>query len=277
MKYFLDTEFLEGPQKKTLFGFKTGLTKPTIDIISIGIVSEDGRELYAISKDFNLKEAWNRYEIKHKRISDKNTIKVKEYWIRENVLKSIFNQMDFWHRKDFEWREWDDKNIDKRVKPKFTLENFTKYLNIFGKTNDRIAREVLEFTLDPTSTGYKKWLGSLDSYINGLKCNSTEKPSFYAYYADYDWVVFCWLFGRMIELPKGFPMYCIDLKQLLDDKAEEHITKIAYNTGNHTILTLKESLKDINDSVDYPKKENEHNALDDARWNRRLFDYLNSI
>ena len=36
MNYFLDTEFLEGTQKK-LFG----QSKPTIDLISIGIVAED--------------------------------------------------------------------------------------------------------------------------------------------------------------------------------------------------------------------------------------------
>jgi hypothetical protein len=27
---------------------------------------------------------------------------------------------------------------------------------------------------------------------------------------------------------------------------------------------------------DYPTQENEHNALDDARWNRALFDFLTS-
>lgn len=41
-------------------------------------------------------------------------------------------------------------------------------------------------------------------------------PEFWAYYADYDWVVLCQLFGRMIELPKGWPMYCRDLKQEAD-------------------------------------------------------------
>ena len=59
MKYFIDTEFLEGTQKES---FPTSLfrknTPPTIDLISIGIVDENGREYYAISKDFNLKEAW---------------------------------------------------------------------------------------------------------------------------------------------------------------------------------------------------------------------------
>ena len=39
-------------------------SKPTIDLISIGIVSSDGSEYYAISKDFNLKEAWNRVDEK---------------------------------------------------------------------------------------------------------------------------------------------------------------------------------------------------------------------
>lgn len=42
-------------------------------------------------------------------------------------------------------------------------------------------------------------------------------PEFWGYYADYDWVAFCWLFGAMIDLPKGWPMYCRDLKQVADD------------------------------------------------------------
>ena len=57
MNYFLDTEFLEGTQK-TFFG----KTKPTIDLISIGIVCENGNTYYAISNEFNLKDAWNRYD-----------------------------------------------------------------------------------------------------------------------------------------------------------------------------------------------------------------------
>ena len=43
MKYYLDTEFLEGTQKEK---FPISLfrknTPPTIDLISIGIVSEEG-------------------------------------------------------------------------------------------------------------------------------------------------------------------------------------------------------------------------------------------
>ena len=55
MKYFLDTEFLEGTQKKRFLGIPYGDTLNTIDLISIGIVAEDSREYYAISKEFNLK------------------------------------------------------------------------------------------------------------------------------------------------------------------------------------------------------------------------------
>jgi hypothetical protein len=65
-----------------------------------------------------------------------------------------------------------------------------------------------------------------------------DKPEFWGYYSDYDWVVFCWLFGTMINLPNGFPMYCHDLKQEIDrQKLDIH-----------------------------QPDENSHNALDDARW-----------
>lgn len=40
MRYFFDTEFHEDGQ--------------TIDLISIGIVAEDGREFYAVSRDAQL-------------------------------------------------------------------------------------------------------------------------------------------------------------------------------------------------------------------------------
>lgn len=49
MKYFIDTEFLEGTQKNNFpLSLLKKETKPTIDLISIGIVSEDNREYYSI-------------------------------------------------------------------------------------------------------------------------------------------------------------------------------------------------------------------------------------
>lgn len=74
-----------------------------------------------------------------------------------------------------------------------------------------------------------------------------DTPEFWGYYADYDWVVFCQLFGAMIDLPKGWPMYCRDIKQLCDEN------------GNPTL----------------PKQDDiEHNALSDARWNRKSYNFL---
>lgn len=54
-KYFMDTEFIEYPN--------------TIDLISIGIVCEDGREYYAISNEFDESKA--------------------DKWVKENVLSKI--------------------------------------------------------------------------------------------------------------------------------------------------------------------------------------------
>lgn len=67
-----------------------------------------------------------------------------------------------------------------------------------------------------------------------------ESPEFWAYYADYDWVVLCQLYGRMINLPKGWPMFCRDVRQLVDDRTD----------------------------VVMPKNEGAHDALADALWCR---------
>ena len=95
MNYYYDCEFIEGTQTKRFLGFNIGQTKPTIDLISIGIVSDDNREYYAISKDFNLREAWNRYDIKYHPGDMRNIYPngYKVYWIRENVLKPIWEEL----------------------------------------------------------------------------------------------------------------------------------------------------------------------------------------
>ena len=79
-----------------------------------------------------------------------------------------------------------------------------------------------------------------------LRWMTDPKPEFWGYYADYDWVVFCQLYGTMIKLPKGWPMYCRDLKQW-------------------------------SDQVGAPKFEapkGEHNALTDAKWNVELYRHI---
>jgi len=77
-----------------------------------------------------------------------------------------------------------------------------------------------------------------------------DKPQFWGYYSAYDWVVFCQLFGTMMDLPDGFPMYCRDIKQWGDQLG----------------------------SPDLPKQNGtEHNALEDARWAVQAWEFLNAI
>jgi hypothetical protein len=73
------------------------------------------------------------------------------------------------------------------------------------------------------------------------------EPEFWGFYADYDWVVFAQLFGTMMDLPKGWPMYCRDIKQMCD------------SLGNPRL----------------PEQSTvEHNALWDALWNRDAYHWL---
>lgn len=69
-----------------LWGLSMPSTPPTIDLISIGMVRQDGEEYYAISKDFNLKEAWNRWDGEYHEQSGfekQNGLSPrKKYWIR---------------------------------------------------------------------------------------------------------------------------------------------------------------------------------------------------
>jgi hypothetical protein len=272
MKYFLDIEFLEGTQK-TLFS----KTKPTIDLISIGVVCEDGREYYAISKDFNLKEAWNRYDRAEQTMFEKqNDFKERKvYWIRENVLRSI------WIEKCKEgFTLGNSPMTSKGIEELFTYKNFKKLISKYGKTNKQIAEEIKEFIYFKEPTIIKE---NLDKGYEQAKIDCNGKPEFYAYYADYDWVVFCWLFGKMIDLPKGFPMYCRDLKQMLDehfkiDKDLSEYIDSCLDTGNSV---TKESLTQIfHERLDIEKaipQTNEHNALADAKWNYKLYKFLQSL
>lgn len=147
MRFFIDTEFNE--------------RRDAIDLISIAIVAEDGREFYAVNRDCAFDKS-----------SD---------WVHEHVLP--------------------------KLPPKNTWI-----------TREEIARRVVEFVGD--------------------------KPEFWAYYADYDWVVFCWLFGSMIYLPEHFPKYCLDLKQVMHERRIDRCLLPNQPNGS------------------------EHDALADARWVR---------
>lgn len=273
MKYFLDTEFLEGTQKG-IFN-----TKPTIDLISIGIVCEDGREYYAISKDFNLKEAWNRWQPEY---DDVYVGDGKNYWIRENVLKPIYNELVL-HHTSVDWY-YKNPHLGEKVYDgrwlKFNYKSLKWLINKYGKTNKQIAEEIIEFTF-PTFKILKDGrcncnCGSPCSNHrvgSSLRCSIDDLqdylPKFYGYYSDYDWVVFCWLFGKMIDLPKGFPMYCIDLKQTMDEIIKRPII-------GGSIFGYK-TIEDLKNDSNYPKQTNEHNSLSDAKWTYELYKFLNTL
>jgi len=174
-RYWFDTEFLEDGR--------------TIDLISIGIVAEDGRQYYAVSRDINLVKLFDHP------------------WVAEHVAPQL------------PWK------VLERGK---TLSWITADHDVstgVWKHRDEIVRDIKTFC-DPEIYG---------------------KPEFWAYYADYDWVVLCQLFGTMMDLPKGWPMYCRDIKQWAD------------MLGNPTL----------------PEQgEGEHHALADARWNQQAWDFL---
>lgn len=173
MRYWLDTEFIEDGR--------------TIDLVSIGLVADDGREFYAEVDGVDLSKA-----------SD---------WVKENVIAHLWSQQP-----------------DKREGNVWIRDGGSGGL----LSRQHIAREI-EVFCDPATYG---------------------KPEVWAYYADYDWVALCQLFGRMIDLPKGWPMFAMDVKQL------------AVSLGDPRLP---------------PEGKDEHHALADARWNKRAWDFLTAL
>lgn len=167
INYFLDCEFVEDGQ--------------TIQLLSIGIIAEDGRELYLQTE---------RAAFYHKYPEQ-----CPHEWIRNNVVPSL------------------DDSSATRSEMQEAIVSF-----VYG-TDER-----------PT----------IEGYLN-------TKPKFWGYYADYDHVALCQLFGTMMDLPQGFPMYTRDLKQTLDE------------LGNPNIP---------------PQVSGEHNALNDAKWIKNTYLWL---
>lgn len=158
MRYFYDTEFIEDGT--------------TIQLLSIGIVAEDGRELYLQT---------TRAAFYHKHPGQ-----CQHQWVRENVVPHL-----------------DDSEVSR----------------------GEMRQKILEF------------------------CNPQQygKPEFWGYYADYDHVALCQIFGTMMDLPKGFPMYTRDIKQFCDDLGNPKLPE---------------------------QGKGEHNALADARWNKQAWEFL---
>lgn len=243
MKYFLDTEFIEG-FNKPLFGKK----RHFIDLISIGIVCEDGRSLYLISNEYDYNKA--------------------DAWVKENVILPMYID-----------------TVHGDMRNNCDVNNFHK---IYGKSNHLICTEIMKFIWHEQ---WDEWIGLSDEFFERGRKYGWDYGSeieFYGYYSDYDWVLFCSFFGRMIDLPKDFPMYCKDLKQMFDEKAESlssiQLTKLAYPKANHDVYEYVDNQKfnvskinALKTAKGYPKQKKEHNALDDAKWNFELFKFLKSL
>lgn len=86
--------------------------------------------------------------------------------------------------------------------------------------------------------------------VRTLLLSSGNAPEVWSYFGEYDWVAVCQLYGPMVQLPRGFPMQCHDLKQLMEDWGAEE--------------------------TDLPPKDpaGERNALAGALWIRSACLYL---
>jgi len=195
MKYFINSKSLNGSQIKRFLGITVGKTKPMLDLISIAIVAENDREFYAISKEFNLKGAWSRFNLKPD-INEGGMKKV--YYFRETVLKSLWCDLFKMHGRypnkvdaELAWEEMSDQ-----VKYVYLKLLILKY----GKTNKEIASEIELFVFPLAGK-------STQSIIKNE--NGCFLPAFYSYYPD----CFLQLYRENPNLPKGFPEYCISLKQ----------------------------------------------------------------
>lgn len=173
-KYFLDTEFIEDGK--------------TIDLISIGIVCEDDRELYLINYDCDYSKA--------------------NQWVRDNVIKNL---------------------------PPKPVQQLDLEVNQIWKTKKQIAEAVLDFIKGSEYPhDYLTYEEKLALYLP-----PQNQPQFWGEWCSYDWVVFCQLFGTMMDLPKGFPMRCNDVIQYAETHLgikSQFLPESMETEGNHNAL-----------------------------------------
>lgn len=180
-RYFYDTEFLEDGS--------------TIDLISIGIVADDGREYYAVQQ-----RSWRQWRKVYR-----------NEWLRENVMPSlprIHGDRRF--------------HVSTRTNP-MALDFHAREM----KPREQIRDEVREFVL----------AGGPDVEL-------------WAHYSAYDHVALCQLFGRMIDLPDGFPMWTHDLEHAWEGAGRPPLPQQGHGL---------------------------HNALSDARHLKAQFDVLAGV
>lgn len=98
----------------------------------------------------------------------------------------------------------------------------------FNACNDWVKKNVLpnmtgepnewvKLVLNPMAEGLSPvWKTKVEIKQAILDFVGNDTPVWVAWFADYDHVVVSQLFGAMVLLPRGWPMYTIDLKQVAD-------------------------------------------------------------
>ena len=184
MRYFYDCEFLEDGR--------------TIELISIGIVCEDGREYYAVNAEMPI-----------------DRIKGHD-WLMRNVMPTLpvtgRNSLDAYIA----------QSPNHFPRPSITMVDIDRTVTCV-KPSRVIANEVRDFLLADDESNHDREL--------------------WAYYSAYDHVALCQLWGTMMNLPDGIPMWTHDLMQAWEQAGRP----------------------------EKPSQKGEHNALEDARWNRALY------
>lgn len=190
MRFFYDCEFLEDGR--------------TIDLISIGIVAEDGRELYLVNQGIEWTPGTGSL---HERICGHN-------WLMENVV------------------------------PHLPVTDVSQP----GATN-LYPRKSGSFRLDPGDNRVVP-LRFIRNAVRDFLLAEPGPIELWGYYCAYDHVVLAQLFGTMIHLPQGVPMWTNDIQQAAAARG------------------LDNSLP--------PQLGTAHNALDDACWTRDAWRYLHA-
>ena len=127
--------------------------------------------------------------------------------------------------------------------------NFHKY---YGKSNKRIAKEIKEFILNQNPDSIK----------------------LYGYYSAYDHVLIASLFGTMMDLPKGFPMYTIDLEQMLEQRADKIFRWLTNVDKEMNKRPFEKKLEYIKTHHLFPKNLDEHDVESDVKFNKDLHEFL---
>lgn len=134
--------------------------------------------------------------------------------------------------------DWVKDNVITQLPPQASFGQFSS--NNPWKNKARISTEVAHF------------MGAIDTeprspHFAYAIPNGSPKPEIWTYYGAYDHVVICQLFGTMMDLPKGFPMYTMDLKQWCKQLGDPQLPR---------------------------QSSGKHNALDDAKHNKLMWEFL---